>query len=139
MSWAVIFGKLIGMRRVRGGNETFEREFWSGRSLTEMNQAIGSKPSTAPMERIFASGMREFLKLRERRLAAETLLCLGCVALSCDALLDYPFGRPETLLVFVVGADNVEDAAPQMGGHLLRQTRDAQAGRADHLPGVGIW
>ena len=73
-SWTVIFGKLFGLRRVRGGNEGFEREFWSGRSLTEMNQAIGSKPSTAPMERIFASGMREFLKLRERRLDAGALL-----------------------------------------------------------------
>jgi len=67
VSWAVIFGKLIGLRSVRRGNEEFEREFWSGRSLTDMNQSIGSKPKTAPMERIFASGMREFLKLRERR------------------------------------------------------------------------
>ena len=70
VSWAVIFTKLFGLRSVRRGNEGFEREFWSGRSLTEMNQAIGSKPKTAPMERIFASGMREFLKLRERRLDA---------------------------------------------------------------------
>jgi len=74
ISWAVIFAKLFGLKRVRGGNEGFEREFWSGRSLTEMNQAIGSKPSTAPMERIFASGMREFLKLRERRLDAAAQL-----------------------------------------------------------------
>jgi len=68
MSWTVIFGKVFGLRRVRGSNEDFEREFWSGRSLTELNQAAGQKPHTAPMERIFASGMREFLKLRERRL-----------------------------------------------------------------------
>ena len=68
MSWTVIFGKIFGLRRVRGSNEEFEREFWSGRSLTELNQAAGQKPHTAPMERIFASGMREFLKLRERRL-----------------------------------------------------------------------
>jgi biopolymer transport protein TolQ len=73
-SWTVIFGKLFGLKRVRRGNEEFEREFWSGRSLTEMNQAIGSKPSTAPMERIFASGMREFLKLREKRLDAPAQL-----------------------------------------------------------------
>ncbi|MBS0307286.1 MAG: protein TolQ [Proteobacteria bacterium] len=73
-SWAVIFGKLFGLRRVRGGNDGFERDFWSGRSLTEMNQAVGSKPDTAPMERIFASGMREFLKLREKRLDAQAQL-----------------------------------------------------------------
>ena len=69
-SWTVIFGKLFGLRRVRGRNEAFEREFWSGRSLSEMHQSVGSKADTAPMERIFASGMAEFLKLRERRLEA---------------------------------------------------------------------
>ena len=69
-SWTVIFGKLFGLRHVRGSNEDFEREFWSGRSLTEMNQAVSTKPDSAPMERIFASGMREFLKLREKRLEA---------------------------------------------------------------------
>jgi len=70
VSWTVIFGKLFGLRRVRGHNEEFEREFWSGRSLTEMNQAATTKVDSAPMERIFASGMREFLKLREKRLEA---------------------------------------------------------------------
>ncbi len=69
-SWTVIFGKVLGLRRVRASNDEFEREFWSGRSLTELNQAVTQKEHTAPMERIFASGMREFLKLREKRLDA---------------------------------------------------------------------
>jgi len=73
-SWTVIFGKLFGLRRVRGRNEAFEREFWSGKSLSEMNQAVGNKAETAPIERIFASGIREFLKLRERRLDAAAQL-----------------------------------------------------------------
>jgi biopolymer transport protein TolQ len=69
-SWTVIFAKGIGLKRVRSGNEAFEQEFWSGRSLTEMNAAAASKERTVPMERIFASGMKEFLKLREKRLDA---------------------------------------------------------------------
>ncbi|MCM0607495.1 MAG: protein TolQ [Ideonella sp. WA131b] len=69
-SWTVIFDKLFGLRRVRSVNEEFEREFWSGRSLTELNTAVSQKTHSAPMERIFASGMREFLKLREKRLDA---------------------------------------------------------------------
>jgi len=73
-SWAVIFGKLFGLRKVRQGNDEFEREFWSGRSLTELQQASNSKSVTAPLERIFASGMREFMKLRERRLDAAAQL-----------------------------------------------------------------
>ncbi|MBK9686192.1 MAG: protein TolQ [Betaproteobacteria bacterium] len=70
VSWTVIFGKLFGLKRVRRSNDDFEREFWSGRSLTELHEAVLKKPATAPMERIFASGMREFLKLREKRLDA---------------------------------------------------------------------
>ena len=66
-SWTVIFGKLFGLRKVRGRNDEFEREFWSGRSLTELNASATGKADTAPMERIFASGMREFFKLREKR------------------------------------------------------------------------
>jgi biopolymer transport protein TolQ len=73
-SWTVIFGKIFGLRRVRVRNEAFEREFWSGKSLSEMNQAVVNKSDTAPIERIFASGIREFLKLRERRLDAAAQL-----------------------------------------------------------------
>ena len=73
-SWAVIFGKLIGLKRVRQGNEAFEREFWSGRSLTELLQTSSAKAAAAPLDRIFGAGMREFMKLRERRLDAAAQL-----------------------------------------------------------------
>jgi len=66
-SWTVIFGKLFGLRALRRGNEDFEREFWSGKNLNDLFAAAGQKNGDAPMSRIFASGMREFLKLRERR------------------------------------------------------------------------
>jgi biopolymer transport protein TolQ len=89
-SWTVIFGKLVGLRRVRRHNENFEREFWSGRNLTEMNAAVGNKPVTAPLERIFASGMREFLKLREKRLDAGAQLdgARRAMRASCQRELD---------------------------------------------------
>ncbi|MBL8318283.1 MAG: protein TolQ [Burkholderiaceae bacterium] len=74
VSWSMIFGKVFGLRRVRDQNDGFEREFWSGKNLAELNQSVGAKRSSAPMERIFASGMREFLKLRERRLDAPAQL-----------------------------------------------------------------
>ena len=69
-SWTVIFGKLVGLRSLRRGNEAFEREFWSGKSLNDLYATAAKDDATAPMQRIFASGMREFLKLRERRLDA---------------------------------------------------------------------
>jgi len=68
-SCTVIFGKLFGLRRVRRENEEFEREFWAGKNLNDLfNEASKRADKAASMERIFASGMREFLKLRERRL-----------------------------------------------------------------------
>jgi len=61
---------------VRALNDEFEREFWSGTSLNDLYASAAQDPGrVGPMERIFASGMREFQKLRERRiLDAGTLL-----------------------------------------------------------------
>ena len=73
-SWAAIFGKIFSLKRVRTGNEAFERDFWSGRSLTELHQVAKQKRDAAPMERIFAAGMSEFMKLRERRLEPALLI-----------------------------------------------------------------
>jgi biopolymer transport protein TolQ len=67
-SWTVIFGKLFGIKRVRTLNDGFERDFWSGQNLQDLYADAAKRADAAgPMSRIFASGMREFLKLRERR------------------------------------------------------------------------
>ena len=70
ISWTVIFGKVFGLKQVRVRNDEFERDFWSGRNLSDLYQGASGKPASqpsAPIERIFASGMREFLKLREKK------------------------------------------------------------------------
>jgi len=69
-SWTVIFGKLFGLKRVRADNEEFEREFWAGRNLNELYADATRSSDASPMERIFAAGMREFFKLREKRVAS---------------------------------------------------------------------
>ena len=66
-SWTVIFGKLFGLRRTKAANDEFEREFWAGRNLNDLYTDATQRVGDAPMERIFASGMREFFKLREKR------------------------------------------------------------------------
>ncbi|WIT11004.1 protein TolQ [Paucibacter sediminis] len=76
-SWSVIFSKLISLGRVKASNEAFETEFWSGKNLNELYSSVASKTVGAPLERIFASGMREFLKLRERRVVEPTALLDG--------------------------------------------------------------
>ena len=68
-SWAAIFRKLFALRRVKSLNDDFEREFWSGTSLNDLFVAAAQNAKlSGPMERIFASGMREYQKLRERRI-----------------------------------------------------------------------
>lgn len=77
-SWAAIFRKLFALKRVKELNEDFEREFWSGTSLNDLYaKAAQNARSTGPMERIFASGMREYQKLRERRIADPGVLLDG--------------------------------------------------------------
>ncbi len=75
-SWAAIFRKLTALKKVNSLNENFEKEFWSGSSLNDLYASAAQNAKlSGPMERIFASGMREFQKLRERRISdAGTLM-----------------------------------------------------------------
>lgn len=69
-SWTAIFRKLFSLKRVATLNDDFDREFWSGTSLNDLYAAaVQNARASGPMERIFASGMREYLKLRERRVS----------------------------------------------------------------------
>ncbi len=76
-SWAVIFSKLFALSRVKARNEEFEQEFWSGKNLNDLYNSVSNQHDGAPLERIFASGMREFLKLRERRVVETSALLDG--------------------------------------------------------------
>jgi biopolymer transport protein TolQ len=68
-SWAAIFRKFFALKRIKALNEVFERDFWSGSSLNDLFASASKNAAlVGPMERIFASGMREFQKLRERRI-----------------------------------------------------------------------
>ncbi|MBA4254521.1 MAG: protein TolQ [Polaromonas sp.] len=68
-SWAAIFRKAFALKRVAKLNEEFERNFWSGTSLNDLYATANQNArSGGPMERIFANGMREYQKLRERRI-----------------------------------------------------------------------
>ena len=77
-SWAAIFRKYFALKRVKRLNEEFEADFWSGTSLNELASAAKKNdPNAGPMERIFASGMREYQKLRERRIDDNSALLDG--------------------------------------------------------------
>ena len=68
-SWAAIIRKITALKKVQRLNEEFDREFWSGTSLNDLAAgAVQNAKNSGSMERIFASGMREYQKLRERRI-----------------------------------------------------------------------
>lgn len=66
-SWAIIFEKVLKMRRLRQRAQDFEDAFWSGGSLEDLYDRMGSQPND-PMGSVFASAMREW-----RRSAAKGL------------------------------------------------------------------
>ena len=77
-SWAAIFRKLRSFKQTRALNDEFERDFWSGTSLNDLYaSAVQNAKHAGPMARIFASGMREYQKLRERRIGDPSALLDG--------------------------------------------------------------
>ena len=106
-SWAAIFGKLFGLRRVNKKNDEFERDFWSGTSLNDLFSAAAQNAKMAgPMERIFASGMREYQKLRERRIADPGTL-LDAARRAMRASFQRELDTVETNLSFLASVGSV--------------------------------
>lgn len=67
-SWAVIFDKVLRLRRLQRAAASFEDTFWSGGSLDDLYDRVGSRPAD-PMSAVFGAAMREW-----RRSAAKGLL-----------------------------------------------------------------
>lgn len=63
--WAIIFEKVMRMRRLRRQASQFEESFWSGGSLDDLFDRIGSRP-VDPMSAVFSSAMREWRRSTSR-------------------------------------------------------------------------
>jgi biopolymer transport protein TolQ len=57
--WAIIFEKILRLRRLRAQAQDFEDSFWSGGSLEDLYDRLDSRP-TDPMSSIFIAAMREW-------------------------------------------------------------------------------
>ena len=77
MSWAIIFGKRMMVRRARSDADRFENNFWSGGDLSTLYRGIESRGRATGMESIFEFGFREFARLRQQQGAAADLLLEG--------------------------------------------------------------
>ncbi|HBU30707.1 MAG: protein TolQ [Thiobacillus sp. GWE1_62_9] len=67
LSWWFIFIKLFALKRALRVTDSFEREFWGGGDINVMYQRVAAERAEAgEMERIFAAGFSEFIKLRQQ-------------------------------------------------------------------------
>src|SRR5689334_12208732 len=70
-SWAVIFDKVMRLRRLSRDAESFEESFWSGGSLDDLYDRIGARPLD-PMSAVFAAAMREWRRSAAKGLTASS-------------------------------------------------------------------
>jgi biopolymer transport protein TolQ len=75
-SWAIIFDKVLKVKRLVRAADAFEESFWSGGSIEDLYDRIGSRP-VDPMSATFAAAMLEW-----RRSAAKGLVIAGALQTS---------------------------------------------------------
>jgi biopolymer transport protein TolQ len=113
-SWAIIFDKLMRLRRLRRDAGSFEESFWSGGSLDDLYDRVGNRPSD-PMSAIFAAAMREW-----RRSAAKGLIGSNTLRASLqdriERVMGVTMGREmERLERFMAYLATVGSTAPFVG------------------------
>ena len=68
-SWTIIIDKWLKLRRLASDAEKFEQNFWSGGSLDELYERLGTRPGD-PMAAVFAAAMSEWRRSSSRGLAS---------------------------------------------------------------------
>lgn len=114
-SWAIIFEKVMRMRRLRSRAGQFEEAFWSGGSLEDLFQRVDARPPD-PMSAVFVSAMREW-----RRSTTKGRLAAGdggktTLAQRIERVMDITVGREmERLERHMIFLASVGSAAPFIG------------------------
>ena len=65
-AWTVIFNKWKVLKAARSATTTFEDRFWSGGDLNRLYDQVNSSGEASGLERIFAAGFKEFVRLRKQ-------------------------------------------------------------------------
>jgi biopolymer transport protein TolQ len=64
--WAIIFEKVLSLRRLNGFASDFEDSFWSGGALDDLYERIADRPRD-PMAAVFVAAMREWRRIVGRQ------------------------------------------------------------------------
>ncbi len=110
--WAIIFEKVISLRRVNRQADAFEDRFWSGGSLEELFDAEGTKPAH-PVAAVFGAAMGEWR--RSARVAGADMSRVG-VRDRVDRAMTVTVGREmERMERWMVFLASVGSTAPFIG------------------------
>ena len=113
-SWAIIFEKILRMRRLRALANDFEDTFWSGGSLDDLYEELDHQPPD-PMAAMFVSAMREWRRSSAGITAKAEKLRSG-LQTRIERIMDITLGREmqrlERHMIFLA---SVGSAAPFIG------------------------
>ncbi len=111
--WAIIFEKWRRIRRLSDDARRFEESFWSGGSLDELYERIGSRPGD-PMSAIFVAAMREWRRSASQDAGPDERA--GALTSRIDRVMDITLGRElahlERYMIFLA---SVGSTAPFVG------------------------
>jgi len=109
-SWAIIVEKMLLLARTKRLTDSFEEVFWSGQSLEELYQSIGTRPARS-MAALFVAAMREW-----KRSVESTPKPLAGLQMRVEKVLDVAMSREidrlERRLLFLA---TVGSTAPFIG------------------------
>lgn len=91
-TWAIIFDKIIRIRRLRARIRIFEDNFWSGGSLEDLYDRIGNSPSD-PMSVVFAEAMREWRRSTARGLVSKSDEVRASLRSRVEQIMNLTIGR----------------------------------------------
>ena len=113
-SWAIIFEKVLRLRRLRAQARQFEEAFWSGGSLEELFDRIGTRPPD-PMSSVFVAAMKEWRRSAAKGLLSTDQLRAGLQE-RIERVMDITLGREmEPIERHMVFLASVGSSAPFVG------------------------
>ncbi len=113
-TWAIIFEKVLRMRRMRARAVDFEEAFWSGGSLEELYERMDRVPPD-PMTSLFVSAMREWRRSSARGAASDGQ-AKASLKQRVDRVMQITLGREmERLERHMVFLASVGSSAPFIG------------------------
>jgi biopolymer transport protein TolQ len=113
-SWAIIFEKFFKLRRLHHQADEFEDQFWSGGSLEDLYDRIGTQPLD-PMAAMFSAAMREWRRSVSKGLAAAGQMRAGLQS-RIERVMGVTLGREmERLERYMTFLASVGSTAPFIG------------------------